>query len=132
MYVLESDEVEVPNRMPPRNTNSELVRGILDRVAGLSQLGFDPDKEGAYQTRPSFRDLMAFIFQPQNILANPDVLFFGADTTEHREKLKTVFPYVLNAVTPDMLAARWELSQLQRQLRRLERELQATASTVDV
>ena len=132
MYVLESDEVEVPNRMPQRNTNSELVRGILDRVAGLSQLGFDPDKEGAYQTRPSFRDLMAFIFQPQNILANPDVLFFGADTTEHREKLKTVFPYVLNAVTPDMLAAHWELSQLQRQLRRLERELQATASTVDV
>ena len=132
MYVLESDEVEVPNRVPQRNTNSELVRGILDRVAGLSQLGFDPDKEGAYQTRPSFRDLMAFIFQPQNILANPDVLFFGADTTEHREKLKTVFPYVLNAVTPDMLAARWELSQLQRQLSRLERELQATASTVDV
>ena len=132
MYVLESDKVDVPNRMPQRNTNSELVRGILDRVAGLSQLGFDPDKEGAYQTRPSFRDLMAFIFQPQNILANPDVLFFGADTTEHREKLKTVFPYVLNAVTPDMLAARWELSELQRQLRRLERELQATASTVDV
>ena len=132
MYVLESDEVEVPNRIPQRNANSEVVRGILDRVAGLSQLGFDPDKEGAYQTRPSFRDLMAFIFQPQNILANPDVLFFGADTTEHREKLKTVFPYVLNAVTPDMLAARWELSQLQRQLSRLERELQATASTVDV
>ena len=132
MYVLESDEVEVPTFIAQRNSNSDIAKAILDRVAGLSQLGFDPDNEGAYQARPSFRDLMAFIFQPQNIVANPDVLFFGADTTEHREKLRTVFPYALNAVTAGMLAARWEMSQLQRRLRRLERELEAATSTVDV
>ena len=132
MYVLESDEVEVPTFIAQRNSNSDIAKAILDRVAGLSQLGFDPDNEGAYQARPSFRDLMAFIFQPQNIVANPDVLFFGADTTEHREKLRTVFPYALNAVTAEMLAARWEMSQLQRWLRRLERELEAARSTVDV
>ena len=33
------------------------------------------------------------------------VLFFNADTTEHREKLKAIFPYVLGALTPEMLAA---------------------------
>ena len=75
---------------------------------------------------------MAFVFQPQNIVANPDVLFFKADTTEHREKLRTVFPYALNAVTAEMLAARWEISELGRQLRRLEQELRAAMSTVDV
>ena len=132
MYVLESDEVDVPTFITERNSNSDIAKAILDRVAGLSQLGFDPDNDGAYQARPSFRDLMAFIFQPQNIVANPDVLFFGADTTEHREKLRTVFPYALNAVTAEMLAARWEMSQLQRRLRRLERELGAATSTVDV
>ena len=106
--------------------------GLLNRVAGLSQLGFDPDHEGAYRARPSFRDLMAFVCQPQNIIANPDVLFFKADTTEHRDKLRTVFPYALNAVTAEMLAARWEISELMHQLRRLERELRAATSTVDV
>lgn len=132
MYILESDEVEVPLRIVERNSNSEIAKRTLDRIAGLPQLGFDPDNEGSYQSRPSFRDLMAFVFQPQNIVANPDVLFFGADTTEHREKLRTVFPYALNAVTAQMLAARWEIAQRKRDLRRLEQELRAASSTVNV
>ena len=132
MYILESDKVEIPKSIDERNSNSDVAKSILDRVAGLSQLGFDPDSEGGYRTRPSFRDLMAFIFQPQNIVANPDVLFFKADTTEHREKLRTVFPYALNAVTAETLAARWEIAELQRQLRRLDQELRAATSTVDV
>jgi hypothetical protein len=50
---------------------------------------------------------------------------------EHKEKLRTIFPYVLGAVTPDTLARRWEVEQLLRELRRKERELEAqrTAST---
>jgi hypothetical protein len=71
--------------------------------------------------------LAAFVFQPQNIVANPDVLFYKADTTEHREKLRTIFPYVLGAMTPELLAKRWEMDQVQRDLRRLERELSAQA-----
>ena len=55
---------------------------------------------------------MAFTFQPQNIVANPDVMFFKADTTEHREKLKTIFPYILGAITADVLQARFELDRL--------------------
>ena len=132
MYVLESDKVDIPDVLAERNSNVGLAKAILDRVAGLSQLRFDPDSEGAYRSRPSFRDLIAFTFQPQNVVANPDVLYFKANTTEHREKLRTVFPYVLNAVTADVLAARWEISQQQRILRRLEMELRATTSTINV
>ena len=132
MFVLEGDEVTVPERILERNSNSSDVKGLLDRVAALPQLGFHPDSDAAYRSRPSFRDLMAFVFQPQNIVANPNVLFFKADTTEHREKLKTIFPYVLNAVTAEILAARWEVAELKRVLRRKERELQATRATVEV
>ena len=132
MYLAEGDEVEIPERIEQRNANASQVKVMLDRLAGLSHLGFDPDSEGAYRTRPSFRDLVAFSFQPQNIVANPDVLFFKADTTEHREKLRTIFPYVLNAVTADVLAARWEIAQQQRTLRRLEQELRAATSMAEV
>lgn len=51
----------------------------LDFSGGDESTGFDG--------RPSFRDLAAFTFQPQNVVANPDVLFFKANTYEHREKL---------------------------------------------
>jgi hypothetical protein len=58
------------------------------------------------------------------------VLYFNADTTEHREKLKAIFPYVVGALTADMLAAKWEIDKLQRQLRRKEAELNAMRSSV--
>lgn len=132
MFVLEGDTVEVPERIEERNSNTGLVKAMLDRVAGLSTLGFDPESESSFKTRPAFRDLMAFTFQPQNIIANPDVMFFKADTTEHREKLKTIFPYVLNAVTAADLAARWEIDRLQKVLRRKEAELNAALSSVNV
>jgi hypothetical protein len=66
---------------------------------------------------------MAFTFQPQNIVANQNILFFKADTHEHREKLRTVFPYVLGAISPDILARQHELTQVRRDLFRKEREL---------
>ena len=80
---------------------------LVNRLAGLMDLDFEPGSENGFKLRPSFRDLMAFTFQPQNIVANPDVMFFKANSTEHREKLKTIFPYVLGAVTAKILQARF-------------------------
>ena len=71
------------------------------------------------------------MFQPQNIVANPDILFYKANATEHREKLRTIFPYVLGALTPELLAKRWEMDQVQRDLRRLDRELSAQSQATE-
>jgi hypothetical protein len=127
MFILEGNTVEVPAEAPNKNTTADAVKRMLDKLAGLSQLGLNPDAEIA---RVSFRDLMAFTFQPQYIVANPMVLYFNADTTEHREKLKAIFPYVLGALTPEMLAARWEIERLTRDLRRKEAALQAAKTAV--
>lgn len=123
MVLLEASAIEVPKKIDAKTTNVDYVKAVLNRLAGLSNLEFEPGTEDRYKYRPSFRDLMAFTFQPQNIVANPDVMFFKADTTEHREELKTIFPYVLGAVSPDLLQARHEMDRLSRQLRRKESEL---------
>ncbi len=125
MFVLEAPEIDPPREILAKNQNVENVKALLNRLAGLSNLQFEPSTEDRFKFRPSFRDLMAFLFQPQNIIANPDVMFFKADTTEHREKLKTIFPYVLGAVSPEVLQARHELDRVQRMLRRKESELRA-------
>lgn len=131
MYVVEAPEVAVPDVIEGKNTKVEIVKASLDRLAGLSSLDFEPASDNAFKARTSFRDLAAFMFQPQNIVANPDILFFKADTTEHREKLKTIFPYVLNAITPRVLVLRQEIEQLQRQLRRKEGDLKSLRSVTD-
>lgn len=125
MFLLEAPEIEPPQEIQAKNQNVEHVKAVLNRLAGLSNLQFEPCTEDRFKFRPSFRDLMAFLFQPQNIVANPDVMFFKADTTEHREKLKTIFPYVLGVVSPELLQARHELDRMQRVLRRKESELKA-------
>ncbi|MCK1403507.1 DUF3732 domain-containing protein [Bradyrhizobium sp. 4] len=128
MFFLEGGDVEIPERIAEKNANLDFVKQELNRLAGLTNLEFEPNTENRFKSRPGFRDLMAFTFQPQNIIANPDVMFFKADTTEHREKLKTIFPYILGAVTAAVLQARFELDRLYRILRRKEAELRAVSA----
>jgi hypothetical protein len=125
MLMMEGKVVVPPRQIARHTTNADEVKDMLNRLAGIPNLGFDPQSSSGFKARASFRDLMAFLFQPQNVVANPDVFFFKADTDQHREKLKTIFPYVLGAVTPQILVAQWEIDTLNRTLRRKERELQA-------
>ena len=126
MFVLDAKAVEVPNNIAAKNSTVEAVKRSLDEIAGLSQLNFDAGEgDKGFAGRVSFPDLVAFMFQPQNIVANPNVLFYKADSYEHREKLKTIFPYVLGAVTPEILAKRHELAEIRRDLRKKEQELKS-------
>ena len=130
-FILEGSSVEIPHAIPGKNMDRAQLKRDLDRMAGLPGLGFEPGSENPSRTRPAFRDLMAFTFQPQNVVANPDVLFFKADTTEHREKLKTIFPYILGAVTLTTLLTRYEIEQLSKELRRKKARLTAEARSTE-
>src|SRR6266496_365971 len=125
MFVLESEVIQLPEKIGERNATSDVVRGMLDELAGLTSLDFEPNSVSGFKGRPSFRDLVAFTFQPQNVVANPNVLFFKADSYEHQEKLRTVFPFVLGVVTAEVLAKQHELTELRRELRRREQDLQS-------
>ncbi len=124
MYVIEAKSVVIPDTIPGKNANAEQVRRLLDELAGLTKLDFAAGETSAgFTGRPSFRDMGAFVFQPQNVVANPDVFFYKADTHEHRQKLRTIFPYILGAITPETLAKEHELRGIETELRRKEREL---------
>jgi hypothetical protein len=124
MFILEAASIDEIPEVLSKNTNRGHVRATLDGLAGLSNLDFGGgDPQSGFDARPSFRDLSAFTFQPQNVIANPDVLFFKTNTYKHREKLIKIFPYILGAITPELLAKQHELKRLQTELRRKEREL---------
>ena len=125
MHLAEGDEVAIPD-VVHRNTSVGVVKAYLDELAGLTKLNFDVQAKGSgFKGRPSFRDMTAFMFQPQNVVANPAVLFYKADSYEHREKLRTIFPYVLGAVSPEILAMQHEARRLQLELSRKEREFKS-------
>ena len=124
MFVLEAAKIDdVPHRIA-KNTTADQVRRMLDDLAGLSNLDFTGgEHQSGFEGRASFRDLAAFTFQPQNIVANPDTLFFKTHSYEHREKLRKIFPYILGAITATLMGKQHELRRLQSDLRRKEREL---------
>lgn len=126
MFILEAELIEPPESIDRKNTTRDNVKDILNRLSGLPNVGFGDDTfEFGFKNRPSFRDLMAFTFQPQNIVANPDVLFYKADSYGNREKLKSIFPFILGAIDSQSLLTAWELKELKKQLKILQSELTA-------
>ncbi len=130
MMLLEGQEIVIPE-IPAKNTTRKNVRGHLDEIARVSFLEIEQEELNGFTDRPSFRDMMAFCYQSQNIVANANTLFYKADTMEHRTKLINIFPYVLGAVTPEILAKRQELSDLKKKLKRKERELEKMQEVSD-
>lgn len=125
MFVLEGIEVQPPPRITEANARVDAVKRLLDKLAGLSHLDFAGGfAENPVDHRIGFRELMSFVFQPQNIVANRDILFYRTDKLDRKLKLsRHVLPYVLGAVTPEILAAQYELERLKSEIRRKERDL---------
>lgn len=121
MYFAREAFVTLPETIES-NITAPQVKNILNELFSMSFLDIEPTSNN-FSSRPSYRDFMAFIFQPQNIIANADVLFYKADTYEHRQKLINIFPYALGAVTPKVLAARQEIERLRKEKDRLTRDL---------
>lgn len=130
MMLIEGEEVIIPN-IPAKNTTCKNVRRYLDEMARVTFLELGQDEMNGFTDRPSFRDMVAFCYQAQNIVANANTLFYKADTMEHRNKLINIFPYILGAVTPEILAKRQELNDLQKKLKHKERELAKIQDVAD-
>lgn len=124
MYIEEGVEVSIPPVINAKNVDVELFKDKLDVLAGIPVIK-EPGSSVEYSrpVYPAFRDMAAFNFQPQHIVANPHTMFFKTDTTEHREKLRTIFPYVLGSITPKMLVQQRELKELENNLRKMELRL---------
>ncbi len=128
MYFDEGEAVIVPLRVF-KNAAKDAVVSRLNQLASLPKLDFAPGADNpGFRSRPSFRDMAAFNFQPQYVVANPYTLFFKADTFDHREKLKAIFPLVLGAINGQTLALKRELSDLKRELNERVAELRVAES----
>jgi DNA repair exonuclease SbcCD ATPase subunit len=104
----------------------------MDTLSGLSDLPIAPGEYGkGYSGPASFRDMAAFNFLPQHIVANPFTLFYKTDTTEHREKLRRVFPVVLGAKTNEQLLLEHRLSGLHGEEKRLGAEIRRRKASIE-
>ncbi|HOY20478.1 MAG TPA: DUF3732 domain-containing protein [Haliscomenobacter sp.] len=113
-------------------TTREQVINRLNQLSGLSTERFDLDNpKNNFGGAASFRDTSAFQFQPQHIVANPYALFYKADTFEHQQKLKTIFPLIIGAITNEALNIEREIKELETVLKKIQLELVTKKQAVD-
>ncbi len=131
LYWTEGLRLSVPSTVE-KNARVEDLKNRFNQICYLPSFDMSSADNIGYGGRPSFRDMAAFNFQPQHIVANPYTFFFKADTTEHREKLRIIFPLVLGAIDADALAKERELKDLEREYDRVKRELDARLNAASV
>ncbi len=124
IYWTEGLKLTVPGTVD-KNARVEDLKNRFNQISHLPTLDFATDDNVGFGGRASCRDMAAFNFQPQHIVANPYTFFFKADTTEHREKLRIIFPLALGAINAGALAKQRELKDLEREHDRFRRELEA-------
>ena len=98
-------------------TNREEVIKYLEGIAGFENLSQKDDSfVTGFDSPSSFRDTSAFLFQTQNLVANPTTLFYKTDTFEHLKRLKVLFPLVLGYKSFDVITLEREINSLEKSL----------------
>ena len=126
-YVLRGQQIALPVTIEGKNQNIDGIKELLDSIANVPYLDHDEDG-GGYNARLSFRDLTHLVFQSQDIVANQSILFYKTHETEHREKLKNWFPFIIGAESVEMIKARNELREIEKELSRRKREFDRAKS----
>jgi division protein CdvB (Snf7/Vps24/ESCRT-III family) len=122
-YLARGLVVTVPPFLNTPNQKQDSVKHLLNSLSGVPYFKSNGDDDSRpYQERLSFRDLMALVFQSQEVVANQNIIFYKTHAHEHRERLKNWLPYILEAEKIDVLEARQRLSIVQSRLNQLRKE----------
>lgn len=124
-----SDNIIIPNDVT-ENANREQVKEIINTLLGFSTERIS-ENDNNYSGRPSIRDAVSLLFQPQNIIANQNTMFYKTDKTEHRKRLTRLFPYFLRYETYEMIRLKNSLENIRIELKRKEKELKSIIDVSD-
>ncbi len=128
-FVIRGKTVSIPTVIESSNETPDGVKHLLNAISYVPYLKInDSEERNPYQARLGFRDLMALVFQNQDIIANQNILFYKTHAHEHRERLRNWFPYILGAETLEVLKARQRLQVLEKMLNQLRREIERVRS----
>lgn len=120
MYFERSESIKIPDIPEEKFQDKEELKKHINNLMNVSF--FEDEKGGKFASRASFRDLVAFNFQPQSIVANANALFYKSEIADYRERLKKIFGIALGIETPQNMYNRIISENLGKELERLKKE----------
>lgn len=113
---------DLPSQIIATSTLSEF-KDKINNILKITNLSIS-DNLKSHDGRPSYRDMISFNFLPQHIVANPNILFYKADSYLNKEKLKKIFPYTLGIVDVEYLLKEKEYTKIKKECDQLEKQLE--------
>lgn len=104
------------------NINIDTLKEFLTRKIGISENLHVPDSLTRDPLKANFRHSRFYCYQPQYLIADPYQLFYNQNKEFVPQSIKDTLPYFLGAVNEDSLLIENEITQLKKQLNRLNRE----------
>lgn len=99
-------------------------KAAFDGMVRVSDLPHSDDEEpSSFDRRSSYRDMAAFNFLPQHIVANPNTLFFKTDSFAHKERLTRAMPYALGMVDATYIMNERRRDEAQREQEKLRKQI---------
>ncbi|WP_034456916.1 DUF3732 domain-containing protein [Buttiauxella noackiae] len=115
-YHLNHFPAKLPDSLTVTHTNNGF-KNKFNQLVNLSDLPQSEENEPVgFDGRASFRDMAAFNFLPQHIVANPYTLFFKADSYQNKERLQRVMPFALGIIDREYMIKEKERTDLQKRI----------------
>ncbi|RAU45533.1 MULTISPECIES: DUF3732 domain-containing protein [unclassified Pseudomonas] len=127
-FMLVSEEGDIPETVTRTHTQSQ-YQAAFNAMVRVSDLPHSDDEEPSnFDRRSTYRDMAAFNFLPQHIVANPNTLFFKTDSFAHKERLTRAMPYALGMVDANYVMNARRREEAQREQDKLRKLMDVHAA----
>lgn len=112
-----------------KNIDLSALGDFLTRFVGIEENLHVPDQ---FHTRPplaaNFSHARIYCFQEQSLIDNKNQLFFNQSDSFVAQAIRDTLPYFLGAVSKNELLKQSELSEVRREIKLIERQLEANVN----
>lgn len=130
IHVRAGRNLEIPE-LSGLNKNSDIdgLKDLMTRFVGIEENLHVPDADHTRDPlSANFSHSRVYCFQDQSLIDNKNQLFFNQSDSFVAQAIRDTLPYFIGAVSKDELSKQNELNQLKRQLKLIERQLEADVS----
>jgi hypothetical protein len=112
-----------------RNLDIEGLKALMTRFVGIDENLHVPDSEHTREPlEANFSHSRIYCFQDQSLIDNKNQLFFNQSDSFVAQAIRDTLPYFLGVVSKDELLKQYELSQIRRQIKLIEKQLEVAAN----
>lgn len=112
-------------------TNVPGLEALLTELAGIPRTN-DPESRLAPSYSATIRHASRLLFQNQNEISSPSLLFHRESEDFARASIRDTLPFFLGAVTADDLERARQLAERRRELRRVQQQVRELETLADV